>query len=91
MRWRGMLLAVAAVGELVAAPAQGKDEKVVQTPDQVIYEKRTVVDFGEKTMEGELAKPRGSYVLERRATRFGSMLWIRRDFGRELRRSVDEM
>jgi hypothetical protein len=91
MRWSWRLLAVAALGVMPAAPAWAEDDQVVKAPDQVVYEKRTVIDFGEKTMEGELAKPQASYVLERRPTRFGSMLWIRHDFERELRRSVDEM
>ncbi len=75
---------------LLAAPAQA-EEKVAKQPDRIIYEKKTVIDFNEKTMEGELAKPEGSYLLERRKTEFDSLLWMRRDFKQELKRSVDEM
>lgn len=75
---------------LLASPAAA-EEKVVKQPDRIIYEKKTVIDFNEKTMEGELAKPEGSYLLERRKTQFDSMLWLRRDFTPELKRSVDEM
>ncbi len=79
--WAALVLALPALAE----------EKVVKEPDRILYEKKTVIDFNEKTLEGELAKPQGSYLMERRKTQFDSLLWMRRDFKQELTRSVDDM
>ncbi len=89
-RLRYSLMVVALLSSPAAAdpPAQ---EVVVKGPDRTVYEKRTVIDFGEKDLEGNLSRPEGSYVLERRASSFPSLLRLRQDFNPELRRSMDEL
>jgi hypothetical protein len=87
-------LAVAFLLAAVAAPAAeppAKGVKVVQEPDKVIVRKRTVVDFGDVTVEGELLKPEGSYLLHRNKTRFKPLIELRNDFDAELRRSADNL
>jgi hypothetical protein len=74
---------------LAAAADQPKGAKVVQQPDKVIVRKHTVVDFGDVTVEGELVKPEGSYVLNRNKTRFEPLIRLRDDFDAELRKSAD--
>jgi hypothetical protein len=84
-----------AIAMLVALGASAAEKpamvKVVQQPDKVIVRKRTVVDFGDVTVEGELIKPEGSYVLNRNKTRFGPLIQLRDDFDAELRKSADNL
>jgi hypothetical protein len=84
-----------AIATLVALAAAAADKpvtvKVVQEPDKVVVRKRTVVDFGDVTVEGELIKPEGSYVLNRNKTRFEPLIQLRDDFDAELRKSADNL
>ena len=59
-------------GVRFARPAIAEDKavKVVQEADKVVVRKRTVIDFNDVTVEGELTRPEGSYVLDRNRTRF---------------------
>ena len=65
--------------------------KVIQEPDKVVVRKRTVVDFNDVTVEGELTKPEGSYVLNRNRTRFPSLIRLRDNFNPELQKSADNL
>ncbi|MDR0965121.1 MAG: hypothetical protein LBM75_01200 [Myxococcales bacterium] len=73
----------AAAGEPSAPPAE--------TPPQVVYEKKTVLDFSDVTLEGELTRPEGSYLLNRKKARFGSLVQLRADFLPELQKSIDNL
>jgi hypothetical protein len=85
-------VAIAMIGALAASAAEKPNEvKVVQQPDKVIVRKRTVVDFGDVTVQGELIKPEGSYVLNRNKTRFESLIQLRDNFDAELRTSADNL
>ena len=85
-------IAIAMVVALAASAAEKpRGVKVVQQPDKVIVRKRTVVDFGDVTVEGELIKPEGSYVLNRNKTRFGPLIQLRDNFYAELRKSADNL
>jgi hypothetical protein len=86
---RRFALAAVLFSALVAAADEPKAVKVVQEPDKVIVRKRTVVDFGDVTVEGELVKPEGSYVLNRNKTQFQPLIRLRDDFDAELRKSAD--
>ena len=65
--------------------------KVIQEPDKVVVRKRTVIDFNDVTVEGELTKPEGSYVLNRNRTRFPSLIRLRDNFNPELQKSADNL
>jgi len=64
---------------------------VIQEADKVIVRKRTVIDFNDVTVEGELTKPEGSYVLDRNRTRFPSLIRLRDNFNPELQKSADNL
>lgn len=57
----------------------------------VVYEKKTVLDFSDVTLEGELTRPEGSYLLNRKRARFGSLVQLRGDFLPELQQSIDNL
>jgi hypothetical protein len=76
---------------LAAAAEEKPGVKVVQEADKVVVRKRTVIDFNDVTVEGELTKPEGSYVLDRTRTRFPSLIRLRADFNPELQKSADNL
>ena len=92
------LASVAVVMGLWVAPAtalaqeQSKDSvKVIQEEDRTVYRKKTVIDFTDVAVEGELTKPEGSYVLHRKKTDFQSLIKVRENFDPELQKSVDNL
>ena len=80
---------------LLSLPALAAEEKpgvkVIQEADKVVVRKRTVIDFNDVTVEGELTKPEGSYVLNRNRTRFRSLVRLRDNFNPELQKSADNL
>jgi hypothetical protein len=79
---------------LAALPALAQDKpavKVIQEADKVVVRKKTVIDFNDVTVEGELTRPEGSYVLDRNRTHFNSLIRLRDDFNPELQKSADNL
>jgi hypothetical protein len=92
------LAAVVAVVALWTGPALAEDEpknqtqvKVIQEEDKVVVRKKTTIDFTDMAVEGELTKPEGSYVLNRKKTDFQSLIRVRDNFNPELQKSVDNL
>ncbi len=74
------------------AAAQEQDQvKIIQEEDKTIYRKKTVIDFTVVTVECELTKTVGSYVLNRKKTDFDSLIKVRDNFNPELQKSVDNL
>ena len=82
--------AVLAVVAAFAAPSLAQDS-YVQESDKTVYSKKTVIDFSDVNIEGELTKPEGSYVKNRKKTRFRNLIEMRGDFRPELSRSVSKL
>ncbi|AKJ04297.1 Hypothetical protein AA314_05923 [Archangium gephyra] len=85
-----------AVVALWAGPALAEEEpqtqvKVIQEEDKVVVRKKTTIDFTDMAVEGELTKPEGSYVLNRKKTDFQSLIRVRDNFNPELQKSVDNL
>jgi len=59
--------------------------------DKVSFKKRTVIDFSDQTIEGELTKPEGSYVVSRKLSRFSSLIRLRENFVPELLASPQQL
>jgi hypothetical protein len=86
------LLAALTVAVAVAGSTSAlAQSKVIQEADKTVYKKKTVIDFNDVTLEGELTKPEGSYLLNRKKTRFGNLIKLRNDFMPELQKSVDNL
>ena len=58
---------------------------------KVIYKERTENDFEGVEVAGELVKPQGSLVLDRKRAQFNSMVKLRTNFDDEIDYSVDEI
>src|SRR5947209_4968171 len=95
---RGVTMAFAALGlfaSLQLAPADVRAQEAgggsVQEKDQVLYKKKTVIDFSDVTIQGELTKPEGSYILNRKKAKFKLLIRVRETFHPEMMRSVDHL
>jgi hypothetical protein len=90
----GLVIALA-VGMSMTAFAQEEPQeatdKVVQEADVTKFKKKTVIDFSDVTIQGELTKPEGSYLLNRKKTNFRSLLKTRTNFLPELLNSTDNL
>ena len=82
-------LLVLAVATALAAPAFAQDATV--EADKTVYSKKTVIDFSDVNIEGELTKPEGSYIKNRKKTRFRNLIELRGNFRPELSRSVSKL
>ncbi len=89
MTTKKLLLALLVTGAL-AVPAAAQDTTITET-DRVEYNKKTLIDFSDVTIEGELTKPEGSYIKNRKKTRFRNLIELRGNFRPELKRSVSAL
>lgn len=69
----------------IAYADEGKDEP------RVIYKEKTEIDFEGVEVQGELVKPQGSLLLERKHAKFNPMIKLRTDFDDLMDESVDEV
>ena len=92
MRRLATAVAVVALWAGPAVAEEAKTEvKVIQEEDKVVVRKKTTIDFTDMAVEGELTKPEGSYVLNRKKTDFQSLIRVRDNFNPELQKSVDNL
>jgi hypothetical protein len=93
--FRGLLIVTLLSAPAFAQDTKAKDDpkgpRVVQEADKIVIRKRTVIDFNDVTVEGELTKPEGSYLLNRNKTRFQSLIRLRDNFNPELQKSADNL
>ena len=58
---------------------------------KVVYKERTEIDFESVEVTGELVKPQGSLILDRKRAQFNSMIKLRTDFDDLMDKSVEEI
>ena len=78
------------LASLSVAPVALAQEETREA-DKIEYKKKTIIDFSDVTIQGELTKPEGSYLLNRKKTNFTSLLKIRGNFLPELFNSLDNL
>ena len=80
----------ALAGGLAAPPAFAEDNGR-QEADKTVFNKKTVIDFSDVSIEGELTKPEGSYIKNRKKTRFRNLIELRGNFRPELKLFVSAL
>ena len=74
------------------ATAQDLPESDTPAQDRkIVYKQRTEIDFEGVEVAGELIRPQGSLVIERKRAKFNAMVKLRTDFDDEIGKSVDEV
>ncbi len=85
MKVLGTRALLAALVLAVLAPAvAGAEEKVK-------YEKKTVINFEDDTIQGDLTKPDGEYVDARKKVTYSNLIKVREEFRDEVLESVGEL
>ncbi len=72
---------------LVSMPAFAQDEE----EPKVVYKSKTEIDFEGVEVDGELVKPQGALLLDRKRANFNPLIKLRTDFDDEIDKSVDEI
>lgn len=79
------LLVLSALSASMASTAFAQDE------GQVKYRERTEIDFEGVDVSGELVKPAGGLILDRKKAEFNPLIRLREDFNPEMKQSIDEV
>jgi len=79
------LIAFCSLGLAMPAMAQDASSK------QIKYKQRTEIDFEGVDVQGELVKPQGQLLLDRRKANFNPLIRLRIDFNQEMKTSVDQV
>ena len=91
MRRIAILVMLALAVPATFAPRAAAEDKVIEEGDKTVFNKKTVIDFSDVSIEGELTKPEGSYIKNRKKTRFRNLIELRGNFRPELKRSVSAL
>ena len=71
MRFLMTVVATALVMALLGGTALAQE---AAGGDTVAFKKRTIIDFSDVIIEGELTKPEGSYIVNRKISRFSTLM-----------------
>jgi len=58
---------------------------------RIRYKKKTEIDFEDVSVEGALKRPHGSYLLEKRHSRFNPLIKLKDNFDKEMIDSVQQV
>lgn len=72
-------------GAAMAQDEEGAGDRKVQ------YKQKTEIDFEGLDVNGELVKPSGAMVLDRKKASFNPLIKLRADFNPEMEQSIDEV
>ena len=59
--------------------------------EEIVYQKHTVIEFGDDTIEGDLTKPDGQYLESRKKFRHQRLIKVRRSFRTELLQTIKKL
>ena len=70
-------------------PAAAPAEEGVEV--QTVYKKTTIIDFSDVTITGELTKPEGSYLMNKKKSSFNLLIRVRDNFLPEIKSTADNL
>ena len=76
----------------LSSPALAQDEEEEPSAGKkIVYKAKTEIDFEAVEVAGELVKPQGALLLDRKRASFNPLIKLRPDFNSEMDASVDEI
>ena len=89
----GTVLVLLLAGIAFAEESEQGDKPAAGAPqeNQTIYKKRTVYDFEDDTITGDLTKPDGEYIDARRKVKHQNLIKIRENFKEKVLGSVSKL
>lgn len=85
------LLTLSFASSLAVVAQLGLVGEAAAAEDKVVYKKRTLVDFSDVSIQGELRKPEGDFYGSRKRTRFNKLIRARANFNQEIKASADDI
>jgi len=83
------------LGVALLVPSLAMAQKAGAPPaaggDSVTYKQKTVYDFDDDVVEGDLVRPDGEFVDSRRAAKHSSLIKIRENFIPEMLKSAEDI
>ncbi len=64
---------------------------LAQDDKEIVYKQKTEIDFEELDVEGQLVKPQGALLLDRKRASFNPLIRLRTDFNYEMSVSVEQV
>jgi len=89
MRRTFAVLMALLVSAAFAVPAMAQDEE--GSDANVRYKKKTEIDFEDVSVDGELKKPHGAYLLDKRQSSFNPLIRLKENFNEEMLNSVNQV
>jgi hypothetical protein len=83
-------LALAALFSIVPLGALAQEQKDKPQP-KIEYEKKTVINFEDDTIEGDLKRPDGEYVEARQKVEHSNLIRIREDWREKLMQASGDL
>ncbi len=71
--------------------AAGAQEKKGETHEKIEYEKKTVINFDDDTIQGDLTRPDGEYVEARKKVNHSNLIKIREEWRDKVKQAAAEM
>jgi hypothetical protein len=87
MRRTFAVLLTLLVSATFAVPVMAQDD----SDAQVRYKKKTEIDFEDVSVDGELKKPHGAYLLDKRQSSFNPLIRLKENFNEEMLNSVNQV
>jgi hypothetical protein len=76
---------------LVPLAANAQEKKQQQPQPRVEYEKKTVINFDDDTIQGDLTRPDGEYVEARKRVNHSNLIKIREDWKEKVKQSAADL
>jgi hypothetical protein len=89
-----LLMGILTAGLVLGASSLAKAQEEGTTGDgpvETMYKKTTIIDFSDVTITGELTKPEGSYLMNKKKANFNLLIRVRDNFLPEMIKSVDNL
>jgi len=71
--------------------AAGAQEKKGESRERIEYEKKTVINFDDDTIQGDLTRPDGEYVEARKRVNHSNLIKIREEWKDKVKQAAAEM
>ena len=88
MRRNFIFLVALLASSALALPAIAQES---DSAPEVRYKKRTEIDFEDVSVDGELKKPHGAYLLDKRQSSFNPLIRLKENFNEEMVNSVNQV
>jgi hypothetical protein len=72
-------------------PIAGFAQEKKQPEPRVEYEKKTVINFDDDTIQGDLTRPDGEYVEARKRVNHSNLIKIREDWKDKVKQAAKDM